>query len=157
MAALKYFILKVDPMKTMLFNPEESIDFNGNTGPFIQYTHARVRSLIRKAVAEHNYLPVAQDSLDLSIDLIPKERALIILLHDFPAVLQEAGDSLSPAVLANYVYELAKEYNQFYQEYPILKAGSKAVCAFRIELSGFVGVVIKTAMDLLGIEVPDSM
>ncbi|MCX6233737.1 MAG: arginine--tRNA ligase [Bacteroidetes bacterium] len=157
LAALKYFILKVDPMKTMLFNPQESIDFNGNTGPFIQYTHARIKSLIRKAAAENAYSPVASDKMDMAFDLITKERSLIKILHDFPAVLKEAGDSLSPAILANYIYELAKEFNQFYQEYPILKADSIVVSAFRIELSGFIGNVIKTAMDLLGIEVPERM
>jgi arginyl-tRNA synthetase len=157
LAALKYFILKVDPMKTMLFNPQESIDFNGNTGPFIQYTHARIKSLIRKAATENAYTPVIPDKMDMAFDLIIKERSLIKILHDFPAVLKEAGDSLSPAILANYIYELAKEYNQFYQEYPIIKADSIAVSAFRIELSGFIGNVIKTAMDLLGIEVPDRM
>jgi arginyl-tRNA synthetase len=153
LGALKYYILKVDPKKTMLFNPEESIDFNGNTGPFIQYTHARIRSLFRKA-AERG-LAVSTDEIPQLI--LPKEKDLIKLLHDFPAVVHEAAENLSPAQVANYVYDLAKEFNQFYQEVPVLKEENPATIAFRLALAGFVGSVIKTSMNLLGIEVPEKM
>lgn len=153
LGALKYYILKVDPKKNMLFNPEESIDFNGNTGPFIQYTHARVRSLFRKA-ADRN-IPLTQSSD--KVDLLPKEHALLRLLYDFPAVVAEAGENFSPALIANYAYELAKEFNQYYQEVPILRENDPGLIAFRLNLSGFTGNVLKTAMGLLGIEVPDRM
>lgn len=153
LGALKYYILKVDPKKNMLFNPEESIDFNGNTGPFIQYTHARVRSLFRKA-ADRN-IPLTQSSD--KVDLLPKEHALLRLLYDFPAVVAEAGENFSPALIANYAYELAKEFNQYYQEVPILRENDPGLIAFRLNLSGFTGKVLKTAMGLLGIEVPDRM
>lgn len=153
LGALKYYILKVDPKKTMLFNPEESIDFNGNTGPFIQYTHARIRSLFRKA-AERG-LAVSTDEIPQMI--LPKEKELIKLLHDFPVVVHEAAENLSPAQVANYVYDLAKEFNQFYQEVPVLKEEDRATIAFRLALAGFVGSVIKTSMNLLGIEVPEKM
>jgi arginyl-tRNA synthetase len=153
LGALKYYILKVDPKKTMLFNPEESIDFNGNTGPFIQYTHARIRSLFRKA-AERG-LAVSTDEIPQLI--LPKEKDLIKLLHDFPVVVHEAAENLSPAQVANYVYDLAKEFNQFYQEVPVLKEEDTAMIAFRLSLAGFVGSVIKTSMKLLGIEVPEKM
>ncbi|MDD5508876.1 MAG: arginine--tRNA ligase [Bacteroidales bacterium] len=154
LAALKYFILKVDPMKTMVFNPEESIDFNGNTGPFIQYTYARIQSVLRKA-AEVNF--PGQDSLSLDFELIPKEISLIKLLADFPDVVKEAEAMYNPSVVAAYVYVLAKEYNQFYHDHSILKAGDPHIVHFRIELSRFVGNVINTAMGLLGIEVPERM
>jgi arginyl-tRNA synthetase len=153
LGALKYYILKVDPKKTMLFNPEESIDFNGNTGPFIQYTHARIRSLFRKAIEKG--LAVSTDEIPQLI--LPKEKYLIKLLHDFPVVVQEAAENLSPALVANYVYDLAKEFNQFYQEVPVLKEEDKTIIAFRLSLAGFVGSVIKTSMSLLGIEVPEKM
>ena len=153
LGALKYYILKVDPKKTMLFNPEESIDFNGNTGPFIQYTHARIRSLFRKA-AERG-LAVSTDEIPQLI--LPKEKDLIKLLHDFPVVVHEAAENLSPAQVANYVYDMAKEFNQFYQEVPVLKEENPATIAFRLTLAGFVGSVIKTSMNLLGIEVPEKM
>lgn len=153
LGALKYYILKVDPKKTMLFNPEESIDFNGNTGPFIQYTHARIRSLFRKA-AERG-LAVSTDEIPQMI--LPKEKELIKLLHDFPVVVHEAAENLSPAQVANYVYDLAKEFNQFYQEVPVLKEEDRATIAFRLALAGFVGSVIKTSMNILGIEVPEKM
>ncbi|MFP4469599.1 MAG: arginine--tRNA ligase [Bacteroidales bacterium] len=153
LGALKYFILKVDPKKTMLFNPEESIDFNGNTGPFIQYTHARIRSLFRKATEKGKII------LDHSVprEVSAKEKHLLKLLYDFPAVVAEAGADYTPALIANYVYELAKEFNQFYQEVPILREENDVLVTFRLELSGFVGRVIKSGMDLLGIEVPDRM
>lgn len=153
MGALKYFILKVDPKKTMLFNPEESIDFNGNTGPFIQYTHARIRSLLRKAVERgvNTEIAVFPDII------LPKEKTLMKLLHDFPAIVKEASDNYSPALVANYVYELAREFNQFYQEIPVLKEEDSRKVIFRVQLSVFVGAVIKTSLGLLGIEAPEKM
>jgi len=157
MAALKYFILKVDPMKTMLFNPEESIDFTGNTGPFIQYTHARIRSLMRKAREEFNYVPADLSQVLSALEMNEKERTIVMILHDFPSVVREAAETYNPASIANYVYELAREYNQFYQEYPVLREENKAVSDFRIELSAFTGQVVKKAMSLLGIEVPERM
>lgn len=153
LGALKYYILKVDPKKNMLFNPEESIDFNGNTGPFIQYTHARIRSLFRKAADRNIQSTQSSDS----VALLPKERALLRLLYDFPAVIAEAGENFSPALIANYAYELAKEFNQYYQEVPILRENNPELISFRLNLSGFAGKVLKTAMGLLGIEVPDRM
>ncbi len=153
LGALKYYILKVDPKKNMLFNPEESIDFNGNTGPFIQYTHARIRSLFRKASDKGINVNGSPDA----ITLLPKERALLRLLYEFPAVVEEAGQNYSPALIANWVYELAREFNQYYQEVPVLKENNPSLVSFRLNLSGFVGNVIKTAMGLLGIEVPERM
>jgi len=155
LGALKYFILKVDPRKNMLFNPSESIDFNGNTGPFIQYTHARIQSVLRKAAdgLNFNFLELISDD----VKIISKEKEVIKLLHDFPFIIADAGENYSPAVIANYIYHLVKEYNQFYQETPILKAESEEIVAFRLQLSFFVGRTIKDAMKLLGIEVPDRM
>ena len=150
LGALKYFILKVDPKKNMLFNPRESIDLNGNTGPFIQYTYARIRSVLRKAGKINGF----DGNLPL---LLPKERALIRLLYDFPATVKIAGDTLSPALIANYVFELAKEFNQFYHDITILNEPDKATRAFRISLAGFTGIVIHNAMGLLGIDVPERM
>ncbi|MEI6749223.1 MAG: arginine--tRNA ligase [Bacteroidales bacterium] len=151
LGALKYFILKVDPKKNMLFNPRESIDFNGNTGPFVQYTYARIRSVLRKAGSTENFtdqkLPI----------LLPKERSLIRILYEFPATVQLAGDSLSPALIANYVFELSKEFNQFYHDITILNEPDQAVRAFRISLAGMTGIVIRNAMSLLGIDVPERM
>ena len=151
MGALKYFILKVDPRKNMLFNPEESIDFNGNTGPFIQYTYARIRSLLRKA---GDNLP----ALDVA-NVVPndKEIAIIQRLADFATTVIEAGKTYSPALIANYTYELAKEFNQFYHDYSILKEDDDNVKVFRLELSRTVASVIKRALSLLGIEVPERM
>ncbi len=154
LAALKYFILKVDPMKTMVFNPEESIDFNGNTGPFIQYTYARIQSVLRKASEQGHTLNA---DLDADFDFIPKEIELIKLVSEFPSIVREAGETFSPAVVASYVYDLAREYNQFYHDHSILKAGDPSIINFRIGLSRFAGKVIKTAMGLLGIEVPEKM
>ena len=151
MGALKYFILKVDPRKNMLFNPEESIDFNGNTGPFIQYTYARIQSLQRKA---GDNLPA------LNVEAVTpneKEIAIIQRVADFPAVVEEAGKTYSPALIANYTYELAKEFNQFYHDYSILKEEDENVKVFRLELSRTVASVIKRAFSLLGIEVPERM
>jgi arginyl-tRNA synthetase len=153
LGALKYYILKVDPKKTMLFNPEESIDFNGNTGPFIQYTHARICSLNRKA--EEKGIRIIDNPAHN--ELLPKERDLLKLLFDFPGIVQEAGENYSPAVIANYCYDLAKEFNGFYQEIPVLKEEDLNTISFRLQLSEFVGRVIKTGMDLLGIDVPDRM
>lgn len=151
MGALKYFILKVDPRKNMLFNPEESIDFNGNTGPFIQYTYARIRSLLRKAGDNLPALDVANVAPN------DKEIAIIQRLADFATTVIEAGKTYSPALIANYTYELAKEFNQFYHDYSILKEDDDNVKVFRLELSRTVASVIKRALSLLGIEVPERM
>jgi arginyl-tRNA synthetase len=158
LGALKYFILKVDPKKNMLFDPKESIDFNGNTGPFIQYTYARIQSLIKKAGTDAQYPPLATRlSLPDMYSLVAHERSVIRLLYRFPAIVGQAGDELSPALVANYIYELAKAYNTFYQEIPVLKAESGELIRFRLTLSEFTGKVIRTGLDLLGIEAPDRM
>ena len=150
LGALKYFLLKVDPKKNMLFNPRESIDFNGNTGPFLQYTYARIQSVIRRA---------GDFPKEISEDVKPneKESALIQKLADFPTVVKEAGDNYSPALIANYCYDLAKEYNQFYHDYPILKEEDKGVRDLRLVLSEEVGIVLKKAAGLLGMEMPERM
>lgn len=153
LGALKYFILKVDPRKNMLFNPKESIDFNGNTGPFIQYTYARIRSVLRKAEAQGITAGVVNDNVSLK----EKEVQLIQLLGNYPEVVKEAGTEFSPAVIANYTYELVKEYNQFYHDYSILGETDETVKQMRITLSSNVAKVIKSAMGLLGIEVPERM
>ncbi|HOQ58785.1 MAG TPA: arginine--tRNA ligase [Bacteroidales bacterium] len=154
LGALKYFILKVDPRKNMTFNPKESIDFNGNTGPFIQYTYARIRSVLRKA-EELGYRAQVQEQL--ADCLADKELSLIKNLYEFPVVVKEAGNSYSPAVIANYVYELAKEYNQFYHDYSVLYETNSDLRDFRILLSDQTARVIRTALYLLGIEVPERM
>lgn len=155
MGALKYFILRIDPKKNMLFNPEESIDFNGNTGPFIQYTHARIKSLLRKAKSRGYKL---QEIEVRSIEAInPSEREILKILHDFPSAVKEAGKNLSPAIIANYCYELAKKYNQFYQEIPVLKETDENLRSFRLGLSSMTGDVIRRGMALLGIQVPERM
>ena len=153
LGALKYFILKVDARKNMTFNPEESIDFNGNTGPFIQYTYARIRSILRKAAEENtgNAIHTAPASLN------DKEIALIQKLNDFPAVVQQAGNDFAPSVIANYCYELTKAFNQFYHDYSILNADTEEQKAFRLKLAANVAKVIRLAMQLLGIEVPERM
>ena len=152
LGALKYFMLKVDARKNMLFNPKESIDFNGNTGPFIQYTYARTRSIERKA---------AEAGVDLTKatpeTISEKECAIIRMLNDFPAVVREAGKDYSPSGIANYAYDLVKEYNQFYHDFSILREENEAAKAFRVLLTRNVGKVVKTAMNLLGIEVPERM
>lgn len=153
LGALKYFILKVDPRKNMLFNPKESIDFNGNTGPFIQYTYARIRSVLRKAEVQGITAGVVNDNVSLK----EKEVQLIQLLGNYPEVVKEAGTEFSPAVIANYTYELVKEYNQFYHDYSILGETDETVKQMRITLSANVAKVIKSAMGLLGIEVPERM
>ena len=153
LGALKYFMLKVDARKNMLFNPKESIDFNGNTGPFIQYTYARTRSIERKA-AEAG---VNTESTSAPAAVSEKECSLIRMLNEYPAVIRQAGSDYSPSGIAAYAYELAKEYNQFYHDYSILREEDADVKAFRIILTRNVGKVIKSAMNLLGIEVPERM
>lgn len=154
MGALKYFILKVDARKNMLFNPEESIDFNGNTGPFIQYTYARIRSILRKAEAQNITLPT---SLNDDAPLNDKEIALIQKLNDFGAAVAQAGIDYSPSGIANYCYELTKEFNQFYHDYSILNADTEAEKITRLMIAKNVAKVIKNGMALLGIEVPERM
>ena len=151
LGALKYFIIKVDPKKTMLFNPKESIDFNGNTGPFIQYTHARICSILRKA-------SVAYGPGDIA-GVVPsaKEVRLVKLLGLYPGKVAEAGNALSPAVIANYAYELAKEFNQYYHDTPILKEADEAVLKYRLELIDSLARTLRSAMGLLGIELPERM
>jgi len=154
LGALKYFILKVDARKNMLFNPEESIDFNGNTGPFIQYTYARIRSIMRKAEAEGFALP---SSLPGSLPLNEKEVQLIQKLNSYEAVVEQAGKDYSPSGIANYCYELTKDFNQFYHDYSILNAESQEAKTLRLALAKNVGKTIKNGMQLLGIEVPERM
>ena len=154
LGALKYFILKVDARKNMLFNPEESIDFNGNTGPFIQYTYARIRSILRKAEAQNITLPT---SLSDDAPLNEKEKALIQKLNDFSVAVAQAGVDYSPSGIANYCYELTKEFNQFYHDYSILNADTEAERITRLMLAKNVAKVIKNGMALLGIEVPERM
>ena len=154
LGALKYFILKVDPKKNMLFNPEESIDFNGNTGPFIQYTYARIRSILRKAAdrnIELNRVVKIQSEPGI------KELQLIKTISQFPVAVKEAGEMYSPALIANYVYELVKEFNQFYHEAPILIEEDEEIRNLRLVIAENVGKVIKTGMKLLGIDVPERM
>ena len=152
MGALKYFILKIDPRKNMTFNPKESIDFNGNTGPFIQYTYARIRSLLRKA---------ADAGIDYgsNYDVEPNEKEVAIIqkVADFPQVVAEAGKTYSPALIANYVYDLVKEYNQFYHDYSILREEDATKRNFRLKLSEVTGDIVRRATGLLGIEVPERM
>jgi arginyl-tRNA synthetase len=154
MGALKYFILKVDPRKNMLFNPTESIDFNGHTGPFIQYTHARIRSIMRTAGVDR----IRMQSLAVrASDINEKEKRLLKALYIFPDVVKESSVELSPAILANYLYELAREFNQFYHDYSILNEPDQVISDFRLQLARLTARVIKTGMNLLGIEVPDKM
>lgn len=152
LGALKYFLLKVDPRKNMTFNPKESIDFNGNTGPFIQYTYARIRSVLRKA-AEAGYSMTDYSKVEPN----EKEISLIQRLADFPAVVAEAGRTYSPALIANYVYDLVKEYNQFYHDYSIMREENEAIRSLRLCLSDCTSRVISTGMSLLGIQVPERM
>lgn len=153
LGALKYFILKVDPKKTMMFNPKESIDFNGNTGPFIQYTYARIQSILRKAAG--NGMKVEQT--DIHLEISDKEQELIKWIAKLPAVVKEAGETYSPALLANYSYELAKEFNQFYHDFSILKEEDGALRNFRLLLAKECGEAVKNAMGMLGIEMPERM
>ena len=152
LGALKYFILKVDPKKTMLFNPKESIDFNGNTGPFIQYTHARIRSILRKA-EEQGLKAATADSAELS----PKEVRLVKIVSAYPSKVAEAAESFSPAVLANYSYDLAKEFNQYYHDTQILREPDAVLLSMRLQLITVVADVLRSAMGLLGIQLPDRM
>ncbi len=154
LGALKYFMLKVDPKKNMLFNPEESIDFNGNTGPFIQYTHARIRSVIRKATKKGIQLSF---DLDSTLNLSEKEQELIKSISLYPTVVKEAGDIYSPALIANYIYSLVKEFNQFYHDHTILGEEDESVRNFRLLLSQTIADIVKSGMGLLGIEVPERM
>ena len=152
LGALKYFLLKVDPRKNITFNPKESIDFNGNTGPFIQYTYARIRSVLRKAAEEGMTIG------DFSA-VTPGEREITLIqaLADYPATVEAAGQSYSPALIANYVYDLVKLYNQFYHDCSILKETDTAVRSFRLQLSSQTARVIESGMKLLGIKVPERM
>jgi len=154
LGALKYFILKVDARKNMTFNPKESIDFNGNTGPFIQYTYARIQSVLRKASEQAIIIPA---ELSVGIELSEKEEGLIQMVADFAAVVKQAGDDYSPSIIANYTYELVKEYNQFYHDFSILREENEAMKVFRVDLSANVAKVVRLGMALLGIEVPDRM
>ncbi|GET28422.1 arginine--tRNA ligase [Prolixibacter sp. SD074] len=153
LGALKYFILKVDPHKNMLFNPEESIDFNGNTGPFIQYTYARIQSVLRKAADSRLSVPEKAPSIACN----EKEIELIKTINRFPFVVKEAGNNHSPALIANYVYDLVKEFNQFYHDYSIVNEPGETVRSFRLVLAKTVGQTIKNGFSLLGIEVPERM
>ena len=157
MGALKYFILKVDARKNMLFNPEESIDFNGNTGPFIQYTHARIRSILRKAQGTEPLTPCSPSLAPCSLPLAPKEIDLIQKLSEFPAAVEQAGTDYSPSGIANYCYELTKQFNQFYHDHSILGADTEEQKAVRLLIAKNVAKTIKNGMALLGIEVPERM
>jgi arginyl-tRNA synthetase len=156
LGALKYFMLKVDPKKKMLFNPAESIDFNGNTAPFIQFNYVRIRALLRKAKEGlYNF-----DDIDVfthHVSLLPKEKELLIKLYNFDTMVKQAAEEYSPALVANYVYDLAKEYSQYYHDTPILKEEEKNLIMFRLQLSDMIGTAIKSAMGLLGITVPERM
>ena len=152
LGALKYFILKVDPKKKILFNPKESIDFNGNTGPFIQYTHARICSILRKA-DEQGLRPEVSEEVSLS----PKEIRLVKLIQSYPRKVKEAADALSPALVANYCYELSKEFNQYYHDTPILKESVAPLLCTRLALISSIAGVLRSAMNILGIELPDRM
>ena len=155
LGALKYFILKVDPRKTMLFDPKESIDFNGNTGPFIQYTHARIRSILRKA--DEQGLRYTPDVLKKETELSPKEVRIIKILNTFPAKIAEAGAAHSPALVANYAYELAKEFNQYYHDTPILREENRQLLECRLVLVDTIAKVLSKAMSILGINLPERM
>ena len=154
LGALKYFILKVDARKNMTFNPKESIDFNGNTGPFIQYTYARIQSVLRKAKEAGIEIPA---QLPAGIELSEKEEGLIQMVADFAAIVKQAGEDYSPSIIANYTYDLVKEYNQFYHDFSILREENEAVKVFRLALSENVAKVVRLGRGLLGIEVPDRM
>lgn len=155
LGALKYFILKVDPKKKMLFNPAESIDFNGNTAPFIQYNYVRIQALLRKVPNGVDFEGTGVFSQ--KINLLPKERVLIIHLYNFHAILSQAAAEYNPAIIANYVYDLTKEFSQYYHDTPILKEEEKELIVFRLHLSKTIGIAIKSSMNLLGIEVPERM
>ncbi|ULB35073.1 MULTISPECIES: arginine--tRNA ligase [Proteiniphilum] len=154
MGALKYFILKVDPKKNMTFNPKESIDFNGNTGPFIQYTHARIKSVLRKAEEQGIVIP---EKLSGSIPLSEKEEGLVQMLSEFGAIVKQAGEEYNVSLIGNYVYDMVKEYNQFYHEYSILREENIALRDFRLALSKNIALTVKKGMKLFGIDVPERM
>jgi arginyl-tRNA synthetase len=154
MGALKYYMLKVDPVKNMLFNPTESIDFDGNTGPFIQYTYTRIRSVFRKAEEMGIGVP---GTVSENLLLRDKEKNLIRLIHEYPGVIREAGEAYNPSLIANFIYEMVKEYNQFYHEYSILKEEDPGIRDLRLVLSKVVSCVAKSGMELLGIEMPERM
>ncbi|HAR39293.1 MAG: arginine--tRNA ligase [Bacteroidetes bacterium GWD2_45_23] len=154
LGALKYFILKVDPKKNMTFNPKESIDFNGNTGPFIQYTHARIQSILRKAGEQGITIP---EQLERTLPLSEKEESLVQLLAEFETVVKQAGAEYNVSLIANYVYDLAKEYNQFYHDFPMLREENGDLRNFRLLLSKNVALTIKKGMSLFGIDVPERM
>ena len=156
LGALKYFMLKIDPKKKMLFNPAESIDFNGNTAPFIQFNYVRIQALLRKA--KEGWSDFADiDLVKQNVELLPKEKELIIKLYNFNTTLNQAAKEYSPALIANYVYDLAKEYSQYYHEIPILKEEKTDLILFRLQLSKTIGFTIKKSMNLLGIDVPERM
>jgi arginyl-tRNA synthetase len=155
MGALKYFMLKIDPKKKMLFNPAESIDFNGNTAPFIMFNYVRVRAMLRKATDAGVYKE--SDLISEDVTILPKEKELIIKLYSFNSTLKEAANGFSPALIANYVYDLAKEFSQYYHDTPVLKEENKAIMNFRLQLSKTIGDAINSSMKLLGIEVPERM
>ena len=158
LGALKYFILKVDPKKTMLFDPKESIDFNGNTGPFIQYTHARIKSILRKA--KESGVIAGAESLSVPenfSELLPKEVEIIKLLNSYPVRIKEAGDAHSPALVANFIYDLAKEFNQYYQSVSILKESDSQRLLFRLAMLKEIAFVLRKGMLILGIELPERM
>lgn len=154
LGSLKYFILKVDPRKNMTFNPKESIDFNGNTGPFIQYTYARICSVLRKAAEQGIVLP---EQLPVNTPISEKEEGLIQMIADYAVTVKEAGKEYSPAYIANYIYDLVKEYNQFYHDFSILREENAEIKQFRLVLSANVAKIVKSGMSLLGIEVPERM
>jgi arginyl-tRNA synthetase len=154
LGALKYFILKVDPKKNMTFNPAESIDFNGNTGPFIQYTYTRIKSVLNKGM-ETGITPGEPVFENVTPD--PKEINIIKLLNDFPAVVSEAAEELSPALVANYCYDLSREFNQFYHDLPILGEEDSEKRNFRLNLTEMTGIIIEKGLWLLGIEAPERM
>ncbi len=154
LGALKYFILKVDPKKNMTFNPKESIDFNGNTGPFIQYTHARIKSILRRAKEQEIAVP---ETLSTDITISEKEEGLVQLLAEFENIVKQAGNEYNVSLIGNYVYDLAKEFNQFYHEYPMLREENEALRAFRLSLSKNIALTIKKGMKLFGIDVPERM
>jgi arginyl-tRNA synthetase len=149
MGALKYFMLKVDPKKRMLFDPKESIDFNGNTGPFIQYAYARINSILRK-----NKSII---TIEKNVEISDKEKELIKLILEFPKLIQESANSYSPALVANYIFEIVKEFNSYYQSTSILNAESESLISFRVALSKKIAEIIKSGMLLLGIKVPQRM
>ncbi|MBN4065702.1 arginine--tRNA ligase [Candidatus Amoebophilus asiaticus] len=157
LGALKYHLLKVDPKKRILFNPEESIDFHGHTGPFIQYTYARIQSVLRKFIADSGANKIPAIKFSKNYELHEIERTVLSLIHKFPDIVKEAGKEYSPALIANHVYELAKEYNKFYAELSILSAESEDIINFRVSVSFLAAQVIKNGMGILGIDVPDKM